>query len=40
MPYRRYRCPFHLRPSNCGLACADYIEEEIKVHVGPRTWPA
>ena len=37
MPYPYcYRCPFHLSPSNCGLACADYIEEEIKVHVGPQ----
>ena len=37
MPYPYcYRCPFHLTPSNCGLACADYVEEEIKVHVGPQ----
>jgi 4-aminobutyrate aminotransferase / (S)-3-amino-2-methylpropionate transaminase / 5-aminovalerate transaminase len=37
MPYPYcYRCPFHLQPSNCGLACADYVEEEIKVHVGPQ----
>ena len=28
MPYPYcYRCPFHLSPSNCGLACADYVEE-------------
>ena len=37
MPYPYcYRCPFQLSPSNCGLACADYVEEEIKVHVGPQ----
>ena len=37
MPYPYcYRCPFHLDHSTCGLACADYIEEEIKVHVGPQ----
>ena len=37
MPYPYcYRCPFHLDHATCGLACADYIEEEIKVHVGPQ----
>jgi 4-aminobutyrate aminotransferase / (S)-3-amino-2-methylpropionate transaminase / 5-aminovalerate transaminase len=37
MPYPYcYRCPFHLDHSTCGLACADYVEEEIKVHVGPQ----
>ncbi|HJU02881.1 MAG TPA: 4-aminobutyrate--2-oxoglutarate transaminase [Actinomycetes bacterium] len=37
MPYPYcYRCPFSMSPSNCGLACADYVEEEIKVHVGPQ----
>jgi 4-aminobutyrate aminotransferase / (S)-3-amino-2-methylpropionate transaminase / 5-aminovalerate transaminase len=29
-----YRCPFHLTYPSCGIACADYVEEEIKVHVG------
>ncbi|HYY78029.1 MAG TPA: 4-aminobutyrate--2-oxoglutarate transaminase [Actinomycetes bacterium] len=29
-----YRCPFHLTYPGCGIACADYVEEEIKVHVG------
>jgi 4-aminobutyrate aminotransferase/(S)-3-amino-2-methylpropionate transaminase len=37
MPYPYcYRCPFHLSYPDCGLACADYVEEEIKVHVGPQ----
>jgi 4-aminobutyrate aminotransferase/(S)-3-amino-2-methylpropionate transaminase len=31
-----YRCPFHLTYPDCGIACADYVEEEIKVHVGPQ----
>ncbi|HEY4724817.1 MAG TPA: aminotransferase class III-fold pyridoxal phosphate-dependent enzyme, partial [Actinomycetota bacterium] len=31
-----YRCPFHLTYPECGIACADYVEEEIKVHVGPQ----
>ena len=31
-----YRCPFHLTYPDCGIACADYAEEEIKVHVGPQ----
>jgi 4-aminobutyrate aminotransferase/(S)-3-amino-2-methylpropionate transaminase len=29
-----YRCPFHLTYPACGLACADYVEEELKIHVG------
>jgi 4-aminobutyrate aminotransferase/(S)-3-amino-2-methylpropionate transaminase len=29
-----YRCPFHLTYPDCGIACADYAEEQIKVHVG------
>src|SRR6266508_2174298 len=31
-----YRCPFHLTYPDCGIACADYVEDEIKVHVGPQ----
>jgi len=31
-----YRCPFHLTYPSCGIACADYVEEEIKVHVGAQ----
>ena len=31
-----YRCPFHLTYPDCGIACADYVEEEIKVHIGPQ----
>jgi 4-aminobutyrate aminotransferase/(S)-3-amino-2-methylpropionate transaminase len=31
-----YRCPFHLTYPSCGIACADYVAEEIKVHVGAQ----
>jgi 4-aminobutyrate aminotransferase/(S)-3-amino-2-methylpropionate transaminase len=31
-----YRCPLHLTYPSCGIACADYVEEEIKVHVGAQ----
>jgi len=31
-----YRCPFHLAYPSCGIACADYVEEEIKVHIGAQ----
>lgn len=31
-----YRCPFHLTYPSCGIACADYVEEEIKVHIGAQ----
>jgi len=29
-----YRCPFHLTYPGCGLACADYVEEQLRTHVG------
>ena len=31
-----YRCPFHLTYPSCGVACADYVEEEIKVAIGAQ----
>jgi 4-aminobutyrate aminotransferase / (S)-3-amino-2-methylpropionate transaminase / 5-aminovalerate transaminase len=31
-----YRCPLHLTYPDCGIACADYVEEQVKVHIGPQ----
>src|SRR5205823_2774909 len=29
-----YRCPLHLTYPSCGIACADYVEEQLKVSIG------
>ena len=31
-----YRCPFGLEYPSCGIACAEYFEDHLKVHVGPQ----